>query len=145
MISIEIAGQRYPAEISGKKLDRDWDGRESKSILLPADAAAAAALFGDEIAWEIIRITEAGNVLLDADGNPVIGEDGEAVIQTEQVETRYDNSAFCILGDIVQHRDGSMTVNMGKPTAEELLNRKVADAVSIEELDAAYAEGVNSI
>lgn len=145
MISIEIAGQRYPAEISGKKLDRDWDGRESKSILLPADAAAAAALFGDGIAWEIIRITEAGNVLLDADGNPVIGEDGEAVIQTEQVETRYDNSAFCILGDIVQHRDGSMTVNMGKPTAEELLNRKVADAVSIEELDAAYAEGVNSI
>ena len=75
----------------------------------------------------------------------MIGEDGEAVIQTEQVETRYDNSAFCILGDIVQHRDGSMTVNMGKPTAEELLNRKVADAVSIEELDAAYAEGVNSI
>ena len=145
MIYIEIAGQRFPAEISGKKTDRDWDGRESKSILLPADAAAAAALFGDEIAWEIIRITEAGNVLLDADGNPVIGEDGEAVIQTEQVETRYDNSAFCLLGDIVQHRDGSRTVNMGKPTSEELLRKQVADAVSVAELAAAYAEGVNSI
>lgn len=145
MIYIEIAGQRFPAEISGRKIDRDWDGRESKSILLPADAAATAALFGDEIAWEIIRITEAGNVLLDADGNPVIGEDGEAVIQTEQVETRYDNSAFCILGDVVQHRDGSITVHMGKPTTEELLRKQVADAVSVADLAAAYAEGVNSI
>lgn len=145
MIYIEIAGQRLQAEISGRKIDRDWDGRESKSILLPADAAAAAALFGDEIAWEIIHITEAGNVLLDADGNPVIGEDGEAVIQTEQVETRYDNSAFCILGDVVQHRDGSITVHMGKPTTEELLRKQVADAVSVADLAAAYEKGVNSI
>jgi hypothetical protein len=34
----------------------------------------------------------------------------------------YDNSDYCIVGDIISHRDGTTTVKMGKPTAEELLN-----------------------
>lgn len=145
MIYIEIAGQRFPAEISGRKNDREWDGRESKSIHLPAEAAEAAELFCDDAPWFIISVTEAGNVVMDDEGNPVLGEDGEAVIQTEPQEISYDNSAFCVLGDITRHRDGKVTVQMGRHTAEELLNRQVADAVSIEELEAAYAEGVNSI
>ena len=38
---------------------------------------------------------------------------------TPEVE-EYDNSDYCILGDITVHRDGTITVKMGKPTAEEL-------------------------
>ena len=34
----------------------------------------------------------------------------------------YDNSDYCILGDITVHRDGKVTVKMGKPTGEELYN-----------------------
>ena len=34
----------------------------------------------------------------------------------------YDNSDYCVAGDIVDHRDGTISVKMGKPTAEELLS-----------------------
>ena len=33
----------------------------------------------------------------------------------------YDNSEYSILGDITVHKDGTVTVKMGKPTAEEIL------------------------
>ena len=33
----------------------------------------------------------------------------------------YDNSEYSIAGDIVDHRNGSITVKMGKITAEEML------------------------
>ena len=41
----------------------------------------------------------------------------EQVIEQEV----YDNSEYSIAGDVVDHRNGTVTVKMGKPTAEELL------------------------
>ena len=40
---------------------------------------------------------------------------------TPEVE-EYDNSDYCMAGDVTVHRDGTVTVKMGKPTAEELYN-----------------------
>lgn len=50
-----------------------------------------------------------------------------------------DLSEFCLAGDIVDHRDGTVTVYMGKPTELELTNAELDEAA------AAMREGVNSL
>lgn len=97
MTSIQIGGQQYPAEITGYNRDSSWDGRESKAITLTMTYEEAKALFTDETAWSILH---------------TVGED----------TTQYDNSAYAKAGPITDNRDGTVTVKMGKPTAEELLN-----------------------
>ena len=50
-----------------------------------------------------------------------------------------DLSAFSIAGDIVDTRDGNITVYMGKPTELDLTH------ADLEEAEAAMREGVNSL
>jgi hypothetical protein len=45
MIYVRINDSLYPASISGKINDRDWDGRESKSITVNMDYNTAVTLF----------------------------------------------------------------------------------------------------
>lgn len=68
---------------------------------------------------EVIRLTVEGKysaVVNDfTDGAQITlvdTDDGNGTIE-------YDKSEFSIAGDIVDHRDGRITVYMGKPTAEE--------------------------
>ena len=96
MTFIKINETLYPATITGRITDNDWDKRESKSIKLEMDYATAIKLFVDGLAWSIVQ-------------------------QNEEQETEYDNSEFCVAGDIVDHRNGSVTVKMGKPTDTETL------------------------
>lgn len=90
MTSIKINNELYPASISGKMQDHDWNDRQSKAITLTMTPAAAAELFVDGLEWSIV--------------------DGEE---------EFDNSDYSIAGDITDHRDGTVTVKMGKPTALE--------------------------
>ncbi len=46
------------------------------------------------------------------DGTSYAVENGDGVL--------YDKSDYCVAGDIVDHRDGRVTVYMGKKTEEEL-------------------------
>ena len=48
---------------------------------------------------------------LDNDGNPTG--------QTEEVVTEEDMSAYSLAGEIVDHRDGTVSIKMGKPTETE--------------------------
>ena len=96
MVSVKINEVLYPAEISGRVTDKDWDNRESKSITLEMSYADAMALFVDDLDWEIVY------------------ENGE----TTEV---YDNSELSLAGPITDNRNGTVTVKMGKPTAEEIL------------------------
>ncbi len=84
---IKVNNELYPASIGGKMQDHDWDDRQSKAITLTMTPAAAAELFVDDLEWSIV--------------------DGEE---------EFDNSDYSIAGDIIDHRDGSITVKMGKPT-----------------------------
>lgn len=129
MVYIEINGTRYPATINGKMNDKEFGGRQSKTITLAMDYAAASALFVDGLAWSIVMQP-------DAYTDPETGE--EITPETEV----YDNSEFSIAGDITDHRDGTVSVKMGKPTDLEVA---LANAVSEEELTNAYIEGVNSL
>ena len=146
MILVKINDTRYPATVSGKVADKDWDNRESKAITLELDYATAIGLFADGLAWSIVqqeevpvyKVDENNEVLLDENGNPIL-------IDTVIQETEYDNSEYSVAGSVTDHRNGTVTVKMGKPTQIELLEAQLANAVTEEELNRAYEEGVNSL
>ena len=133
MTYVKINGKLYPATINGKMNDRDWDNRESKAITLEMDYASASVLFVDGLAWSIVEqnevpayktntwtepvLDENGEAVLDENGEPVMIEKSETVQDgTEIQETEWDNSEYNLAGDITDHRDGTITVKMGKLT-----------------------------
>ena len=110
---VEINGNQYPAVITGRLNDKDWDNRESKAVKVEMAYADALNLFVDDVDWNIVQDIEVMH--------EVEGEDGEMVMKPVIEQEVYDNSDYCIAGDIIDHRDGHVTVKMGKPTAAELL------------------------
>lgn len=117
MTYIRINDTLYPATISGRVADRDWDNRESKSITLEMDYATANALFVNGLAWSIVQRDEVPVYQMDENGEPIFGENG-APIQTgtKTQEFEYDNSDYNLAGDLTDHRDGRITAKMGKLT-----------------------------
>lgn len=91
---VKIGDQTFKAGITGILHDRTWDYRDSVSITLPMTYAYALTLFVDGIVWSIVYT------------------DGETT-------TEYDYSDYCVAGDITDHRDGTVSVKMGKKTPLE--------------------------
>lgn len=105
MIFLKVNETLYPATIVGKVADKDWDNRASKAIKLEMSYDEAKALFVDGSAWSILMRNE----------EPTYDENGVGTgAETREVE--YDNSDYCIAGDLTDHRDGTITVKMGKLT-----------------------------
>jgi hypothetical protein len=71
--------------------DADWDGRQTKAITTAMDYNTASQLFVNNAHWSIVEI-------LDKD------------------QREYDNSDFILAGDLIDHRDGTITAVMGKLT-----------------------------
>lgn len=105
MTYIKINGNLYPATINGSLKDRLWGDRESKAITLEMDYATALPLFVDGLIWSIVMDIEQ------------MQEDGSVII----VQEEYDNSEYDVAGPITDNRNGTVTVKMGKATAQELL------------------------
>lgn len=84
-------------------------GREWKSIAVVGTADEVKAAFVDGITyrqqWESAIIAEAGT-------------------QTTETQTR-DLSDYCVAGDVVDTRDGNVTVYMGRKTEVEKLREQV--------------------
>ena len=110
---VEVNGVQYPASITGRLSDNNWDNRESKAIKVEMSYADAVALFADDTSQNIVQEHEIQKEIEDEEGNITFK-------QSIEIEV-YDNSDYCIAGDIIDHRDGTVTVKMGKPTATELL------------------------
>lgn len=108
-IYIKVNNTEYPATITGILKDREWNEREVKSIRLTMTATDAAALLPDNMPWSIVLRETVDK--LDNDGNPT----GE----TQEVVNEWDNSAYSLSGDITDHRDGTVSIKMGKPTETE--------------------------
>lgn len=113
MTYVKINGITYPAVINGTLNDRAWDGRESKDITLEMNHGDAAALFVDGLAWSIVMDT--------VKSVEQTKEDGSLEIVEVAAQEEYDNSEYDMAGPITDNRDGTVSVKMGKPTAEELL------------------------
>ena len=117
MTFIKINDTLYPATISGRVADRDWDNRESKSITLEMDYATANALFVNGLAWSIVQRGEVPVYQMDENGELVLDENGEPIrTGTKTQEFEYDNSDYNLAGDLTDHRDGRITAKMGKLT-----------------------------
>lgn len=101
-----------PTEVVMYPNDYDWDGRNSIHISLEMTAAKAAELFQGNMQWS--RIEPGVVYAYKEDGTIDTDESGNPKIQSNYTET--DMSEYSIIGDIVDHRDGSIQVNMGKPT-----------------------------
>lgn len=112
MIYVKVNDTLYPASISGRMSDKDWDGRESKSVTLESGFDTVDALFSDGTAWAIVSEEEI--LVTDEEGNPVLDENGGRAYETQQTE--FDNSEFSIRGDLTVHVDGTCTVKLGKET-----------------------------
>lgn len=106
---IKVNNTEYPAEINGNPKDRTWGGRDTKTITLTMTATEAAALLPDNTPWSIVQRDTVDKY--DAEGNPT----GE----TEEVVNEWDNSDYSLSGDITDHRDGTVSIKMGKPTETE--------------------------
>lgn len=111
---VEINENKYPALITGRLHDDDWNGRDSKSITLKLSYEEALNIFIDDVKWNIIQEDERIENIIDPETDTVSQE-------LKIISETYDNSEYSIAGDIVDHRDGTITVKMGKPTSEELL------------------------
>lgn len=108
-IHIKVNNTEYPATVNGNRTDRSWDGRDTKTIYLTMSHDAVAALLPDNTPWSIVQRETVDK--LDNDGNPT----GE----TKEVVNEWDNSEYSLSGAITDHRDGTVSIKMGKPTETE--------------------------
>ena len=121
MTYVKVNGVRYPATVRGRMKDADWDERESKEITLSMSHEEAAAIFRDGTAWSIVTVETVSVPQTDAEGRLLLDENGSALIATGESVREYDNSDYSVAGTITDHRDGTVTVKMGRATELETL------------------------
>jgi hypothetical protein len=109
---LKINGKKYPATFKFKKADWDWDGRTVMPITLKMDYATVRELFVDGIAWSLVVETP---ITVQTDD-----ENSNITTETKMEVEEFDHSDFNIVGDIIVHRDGTITVKMGRPKIIEL-------------------------
>ena len=108
-IYVKVNNTEYPATVNGNRNDHNWDGRDTKTIRLTMSHDEVAALLPDNTPWSIVQ----------RDMVDVLDEQGHPTGETKEVVNEYDNSEYSLAGDITDHRDGTVSVKMGKPTETE--------------------------
>lgn len=125
-IYVKINGTEYPAMVDGNRTDRDWDDRDIKTIRLTMTHDEVAALLPDNTPWSIVQ----------RETVDVLDEQGKPTGESKEVVNEHDNSEYSLAGDITDHRDGRVSIKMGKPTeAETAVGAVVAltgEVVSVE-------------
>lgn len=108
-IYVKVNGTEYPATVNGNLADRNWNGRDTKTIYLTMTHEEALALLPSGTPWSIVQ----------RDTVPTYDEDGQQNGTTEQVQ-EFDNGEYSLAGAVTDYRDGTVSVKMGKPTEAEL-------------------------
>lgn len=121
---VEINNIKYPAVITGRLNDHDWNNRASKEITIEMTYMDAIKLFVNDVRWNIVQDVE--------QRVEKHNDNDEITFETVMGQEVYDNSEYNIAGDIVDHRNGKVTIKMGKPTAEEQLVEMATIAANAE-------------
>lgn len=108
-IYIKVNSTEYPAEVTYSGTDYEWGGRDTKTITLTMSHAEAAALLPDNTPWSIVQ----------RETVDVLDEQGKPTGETKEVVNEWDNSDYSLSGAITDHRDGTVSIKMGKPTETE--------------------------
>ena len=109
MTFIKINDKLFPGVASHTANDREWGGREAMVINAVMTYQEAAELFVNDAEWFTV-----------IQPNGRTDENGETIIPDP---TTHDQSEYCVAGDITDHRDGTLTIKMGKLTdLEETLD-----------------------
>ena len=116
-IYVKVNGTEYPATVNGNLVDRNWNGRDTKTIYLTMPYEQAAALLPDNTPWSIVM----------RDMVDVMDEQGKPTGETKEVVNEYDNSEYSLAGEITDYRDGTVSIKMGKPTEAETLRAQLAE------------------
>lgn len=106
---IKVNGQEIPATVINRYQDADWDGRSSQTIYLAKTYEEIKKLLSSNTPWSIVQ----------RDMVDVLDEQGKPTGETKEVVNEYDNSEYSLSGAITDHRDGTVSVKMGKPTEAE--------------------------
>ena len=93
-----------PCETAEHYRDSAW-GRPTCTVTIKATAAEIAAMLPNNAPWSLIEREDA----LDESGAPT----------GQTVDHERDMSEYSLSGDITDHRDGTVSIKMGKPTEEE--------------------------
>lgn len=93
-----------PCEAAEHYRDSAW-GRPTCTVTIKASAAEIAALLPNNAPWSLIERED------------VLDESGAPTGQT--VDHERDMSEYSLSGDITDHRDGTVSIKMGKPTEAE--------------------------
>lgn len=114
---LRINNLDYLASFTGKMNDVSWDNRPTKTIHTEAFTInVALELFHDDLEWAIVDKQIVTRQKTDEQGNPMYDEEGNPIMEEVEEETVYDNSDYSVLGDIVLHHDGSLSITMGRQT-----------------------------
>ena len=108
-IYIKVNNTEYPAAVNGVYNDRTWDNRDTKTITLTMTHVEVAELLPGNTPWSIVQ----------RDMVDVLDEQGQPTGETKEIVNEYDNSEYSLAGDITDHRDGTVSIKMGKPTETE--------------------------
>lgn len=93
-----------PCEAAEHYRDSAW-GRPTCTVTIKGSAAEIAALLPNNAPWSLIERED------------VLDESGMPTGQT--VDHERDMSEYSLSGDITDHRDGTVSIKMGKPTEAE--------------------------
>ena len=104
---LKIGENLYPASFRPRGMDNSWDNRESMEITVDMTYAQAMEIFQDGLEWSRMRYSKP---FADADGN---------LPEPEEIVTDY--SELCVAGPVTDHRNGTITVKMGRMTDSEIL------------------------
>lgn len=115
MTYIKVNSTLYPATIDGSLQDYTWDGRSTKKITMEGTYTEIMNLLPNNVNWSIVSQNTVP--IIDESGALVINDDGTTQM-TEKTE-EWDNSEYSLSGPITDNRDGTCTIEMGKPTALE--------------------------
>ena len=103
-----------PCEAAEHYRDSAW-GRPTCTVTIKASAAEIAAMLPNNAPWSLIEREDA----LDESGAPT----------GQTVDHERDMSEYSLAGDITDHRDGTVSIKMGKPTESELSTATVTALV----------------